>query len=182
MKDINNTNKKLPCIASPPILAQFTNLLAFLAFYLSPVLMIAAIVHCIRNKKANKKVLDKRTKSYGLWILTLVLFYLVNGAFGSYVNLYVLGLLVLSILLLINLWIGKKYSLFKVRKWYWVIALILFIAIIGVSLVNIPEYYKKQEQESNKRINKEPASGEGSFQIKNPLSSGENYCSDPSLF
>lgn len=149
---INIKNKKIYCITPLPLLWYFNNFLAIGAFLVSIILIIFFIIRSLRNKIKKQIIFDKKAKVYCLWLVTTVTF-LISFVFSSSdYYLYVISLLVLTLFLLINLSIAKKYSLFKVKNSYWIVVIIFFIGISIVSFINILKGYDTWRQEKELKI------------------------------
>jgi hypothetical protein len=141
-----NDKRIYPITPALPLLWYFNNLLAIVAFLTLLILGIFLIIHFLRNKTKKKSIFDKKTKISCLWLVTAVVFLITFRLTFFYHYFYVVSLLVLSILLLINLVIGKRYSLFRVRSFYWIMAIIFFIGSTIVSFINIPKGYEVWQQ------------------------------------
>ena len=145
---------KLYCGWTPPILFLINYGIGFVLFVVSLLLFFSLIILFTNSRMKEEKVLNKYFLKNLLWLTTFVVYIVSFYIFNNEIN-YILSLLILSILLLVNLGIGKKYNLYKVRKIYWILFVIFFIFSLTMTSLKIPEVYsdiKKQIKITKERI------------------------------
>lgn len=143
---MNENKNKLYCITPLPLLYILNSCFMFLVPWLAALLGVFLVINMLRNKRKKVNILDKKAKTYILWIVSLIIYliisYICYKIDRDYL-FYIISPLTLFVLLLVNLLIAKKYTLFRVRFIYILFTLILIILLSKVAFTNISEWYKE---------------------------------------
>jgi hypothetical protein len=140
---MNENKNKLYCITPPPLLYILNTCFMLLVPWLAALLGVFLVINILRNRKKRVNILDKKVKTYILWIITFIIYLIVSYIcyeIDSGYLFYIISPLTLFVLLLVNLLIAKKYTLFRVKFVYILFTLILIILLSKVAFTNISEW------------------------------------------
>lgn len=145
---------KTYCLAPVPLLFIFTNFFAIGAILFLIFLLFFLLIRSLIKKRRGLVVFDSVFKTACLFSITFFVFLIIFGYFYRDHYLYVISFLSMATSLIINLFLGKKFSLFTVRKIYLIFAIIFLVIFIVISFINISEAYNewrekiKEQQET----------------------------------
>jgi len=138
---------KTYCLAPAPLLFIFTNFFAIGAILFLIFLLFFLLIRSLIKKRRGLIVFDNIFKTICLFLITILIFLITFGYFYTDLHLYVISLLVMTIFLVVTLFLGKKFSLFRVRNIYLILAFVSLVLFITLSFINIFNAYKEQQEE-----------------------------------
>lgn len=143
---MNENKNKLYCITPLPLLYILNSCFMFLVPLLAVLLGVFLVMNILKNKRKGVNILDKKAKTYILWITTIIIYLIISYfcyKIDSNYTLYIISPLTFFVLLLVDLLIAKKYALFRVKFIYILFTLILIILLSIGTFSKISEWYKE---------------------------------------
>lgn len=138
----NKMNRKIYCVPPLPIFALFAGSLVGLAIIMGLILFGFLLFRIVHSIKINNRItLDSKSWGYISWCLILVVYVISSGPYLFKYYGYGVSFFILAILIFVNLIIGKKFNLYKIKSTYWLLVTIFLIFATVVFFININKSY-----------------------------------------